>query len=58
MARGGTATPGLAEDDGKQLPAKPAIAKLTAEATREPRVPKGLAGAHPPCCSWTGRKEL
>lgn len=62
----GMAMPGMAEDDGKQLLAKSAIPKLTAEAeaTGHPRVPKGLAGAdHPSCsCAWKkelwGRKEL
>lgn len=59
MARGETAIPGLAKDHGKQLVAEPAIPKLTAEATRHPRVPKGLAGAHhPPSSFWAGRKEL
>lgn len=38
---------GKAEDNGKQLLAKPATPKLNAEATRHPRVPKGLAEAHP-----------
>lgn len=48
MVEGGTATPGLAEDDVKQLLAKQAIPKLTAEAIRHLRVPKGLSSVDTP----------
>lgn len=59
MAGGGTAMLRMAEDDDKQLLAKPDIPQLTTDATGHMRASQGLSGADTSLsCSWAGRKKL